>query len=218
MMPTRIVIGLVCGRATDRGTGRLPSGGPIEPDASPAAGPFGDLQRSADLLGALSHAQQPHVAFGRRSCEHRYGNTRAGVIDLESHTFSLNVEGDGDRRPAVLHGVGEPLLGDTEHDEFYVGRKPFLTVDLEGDSTADQRLEFGYERMDGRPQAQVVEDGQAQVGADGAEPLYGSANRRGRLVGSVPVEPVNEHREVLDHVVVYVARDAPTFGLRVVND
>ena len=67
-------------------------------------------------------------------------------------------------------------------------------------------------------ETQVVEDGQTQVDADGSEALYGTANRGGRLFGSVAVESVNQHRQVLDHVVVDVARDAPPFGLRVVDD
>jgi hypothetical protein len=217
-MPTRIVIGLVGGLAIDCGPGRPRSCGPVEPDASAAAGPLDDLQRSADLLGALSHAQQPHVAFGRWSGEYIDRDARARVVDLELHIFSPNVEVDGDRRPAVFHCIGERLLGDTEHGEFYVGRKAVLTLDFEADFTAGQRLEFGYERMDGRPQTQVVEDGQAQVGADGSEALYGTPNRGGRIVGSVAVEPVNEHRQVLDHVVVDVSCDAPAFRLRLVDD
>ena len=102
---------------------------------------------------------------------------------------------DRGRYPIVPH-ITETSIGSVSREVF-----PSLIVfDRE-----EQRLLFGAagERVLARP---------------GAEARYGTANRGGRLFGSVAVESVNQHRQVLDHVVVDVARDAPPFGLRVVDD
>ena len=59
---------------------------------------------------------------------------------------------------------------------------------------------------------------QAEVGADRPQPVDRGAQRGGGLILAGAVEPVDEHREVLDHVVVDVRGDPRALRLALVHD
>ena len=129
----------------------------------------------------------------------------------------LGAKADRDRRAAVLDGVGDGLLRDAVEPELDVVRQPLLSVVAEvdvdprcGPHLADERLERGRE-------PEVVDDRQAEVGADRPQPVDRGAQRGGGLVLARAVEPVDEHREVLDHVVVDVRGDPRALRLALVH-
>ena len=63
-----------------------------------------------------------------------------------------------------------------------------------------------------------MDDRQAEVGADRPQPVDRAAQRGGGVVLARAVEPVDQHREVLDHVVVDVRGDPRSLRLALVHD
>ena len=117
----------------------------------------------------------------------------------------------------MLDGVGDGFLRDAVEPELDVVRQPLLSVVAEvdvdprcGPHLADERLERGRE-------PEVVDDRQAEVGADRPQPVDRGAQRGGGVVLARAVESVDEHREVLDHVVVDVRGDPRSLRLALVH-
>ena len=117
----------------------------------------------------------------------------------------------------MLDGVGDGFLRDAVEAELDVVRQPLLSVVAEvdvdlrcGPHLADKRLERGRE-------PEVVDDRQAEVGADRPQPVDRSTQGGGGVVLARAVESVNEHREVLDHVVVDVRGDPSPLRLALVH-
>ena len=82
----------------------------------------------------------------------------------------------------MLDGVGERLLGHTEHCQLNVRRRTRLVGSLELDRAAGQRLDALDEPLEGGAGTEVVEDRQPQV-ADDARSLV--ATSRASFAASV---------------------------------
>ena len=99
------------------------------------------------------------------------GDPGAGVVDRQRRARRGRAVADDDRRLAVLDRVGERLLGDPEERQLDVGRRPRAVGALEPDLAAGQPLDPQDEPVEGRPDAEVVEDRQPQVAADRPQPV-----------------------------------------------
>ena len=150
---------------------------PLQRDVGPAARPAADVEDRADRLGALLHVEQPEVAAPLRGRAGVRGDPGPGVVDRQRDAGLGRAVANDDRRLAVLDRVGERLLGDAEDRQLDVGRRPRPVGALEADLAAGQPLDPQDQPVERRPNAEVVEDRQAQVAADRAQPVGDRAAR-----------------------------------------
>ena len=114
----------------------------------------------------------------------------------------------------MLDRVRERLLGDPEERELDVRRRPRPVGPLEADLAAGETLDAQDEPVERRPDAEVVEDRQAQVAADRPQPIRHRPGDVGALRVAGRIEPTDEERQLLEGVVVDVGRDPRAFRLR----
>ena len=84
---------------------------------------------------------------------------------------------------------------------------------FEADLAAGQALDPEDQPVERRPDAEVVEDRQAQVAADRAQPVGHGPRDLGALRVAGRIEPLDEEGQLLERVVVDVGRDPRPFGL-----
>ena len=179
-----------------------------------AAGrPAPDVEDRADRLGPLLHVEQPEVAGPLGRLAGVGLDPGAGVVDRQRRPVGRGRVADDDRRPAVLDRVRQRLLGDPEEGQLDVGRRTRAVGPLEADLAAGEPLDAQDEPVERRPDAEVVEDRQAQVAADRPQPVGHRPGDVGALGVAGGVEAVDEQGQVLERVVMDVGRDPGPFGL-----
>ena len=113
----------------------------------------------------------------------------------------------------MLDGVGQGLLGDPEERELHVRRRAGAVGALEPDLAAGQALDPEDQPVERGTDAQVVQDREAQVAADRAQPVGHRPGHLGALRVARRIETAHEQGQLLQGVVVDVRGDARTFGL-----
>ena len=113
----------------------------------------------------------------------------------------------------MLDRIGQRLLRDPEERQLDIGRRPGAVGALQADLATGQPLDAQDEPVEGGPDAQVVEDRQAQVAADRPQSIGDRARDIGALGIAGGVEALDEDRQFLERVVVDIGRDARPFRL-----
>ncbi len=114
----------------------------------------------------------------------------------------------------MLDRVRKRLLGDPEEGQLDIGRRSRAIRALEADLATGQTLDAQDEPVERRPDPQIVEDRQAQVAADGPQPIGDRPRDVGALRVAGGVEAVDEQGQFLEGIVVDVGRDTRPFRLR----
>src|SRR3954468_10467445 len=87
---------------------------PLKRHVGAAGRPAPHVEDRPDALGTLLHVEQPEapLSLGRRGGV--LGDAGPGVVDRQRDPVLGRPIPNDDRRPAVLHGVRQRLLGDAE--------------------------------------------------------------------------------------------------------
>ena len=177
------------------------------------ARPAPDVEDRPDLLGPLGHVQEPESPRLLGCVWRVLGDAGACIVDRKRDPAIGGPVANHDRRLAVLDGIRERLLGDAEDRQLHLRRVTGVVGPLQADLAAGEPLDPENQPVEGRSDAEVVEDGQAQIATDRAQ-LVGDGPADLRSLGVARrLEPANQQGQLLECVVVDVGGQPRSLGL-----